>query len=68
MTVYFSRETWFSLPKEMRLQWWRDTDYGRMPPTRAMCETLAKECSLVITGPCRENADSPLVDHVRQAK
>ena len=39
MADYFGRQTWFSLPLHIRVQWWQDTDYGRQPPSLTMCET-----------------------------
>ena len=30
---YFSKEEWFSLPLKFRQRWWRETNYGRRPPS-----------------------------------
>ena len=55
LSDYFTRATWFSLPLRLRTQWWRDTDYGRLPPSLKMCETLARECGYVVMGSYRED-------------
>jgi hypothetical protein len=30
---YFSKEEWFSLPLKFRRRWWRETNYGKQPPS-----------------------------------
>lgn len=30
---YFSKQEWFSLPLNFRQRWWRETDYGKRPPS-----------------------------------
>jgi hypothetical protein len=29
----FERRQWFALPLALRQRWWRETDYGRVPPS-----------------------------------
>jgi hypothetical protein len=38
----FQREEWFRLPLELRRRWWRDTDYGKRPPSPEMVEAIEK--------------------------
>jgi phage regulator Rha-like protein len=33
-------EQWFRLPLDLRREWWRDTDYGRSPPSPEMIEAI----------------------------
>jgi hypothetical protein len=32
---------WFSLPLALRQRWWRETDYGRLKPSRELAEAIA---------------------------
>ena len=36
---------WFKLTLETRKAWWKDTDYGKRPPTREMVSTVVDELS-----------------------
>jgi hypothetical protein len=30
------KDVWFSLPPQLRRQWWAETEYGRRPPNKAL--------------------------------
>jgi len=32
----FTREEWFKLPLKLRQRYWRETDYGRNPPSEEL--------------------------------
>lgn len=32
----FTREQWFLLPLKMRQKWWKETEYGKIPPSREL--------------------------------
>lgn len=36
----FTRARWFSLPLELRQRWWRETDYGRQPPSDDLVQAI----------------------------
>jgi hypothetical protein len=40
---HLGREEWFRLPLELRRRWWRDTDYGKRPPSPEMVEAIEDE-------------------------
>jgi hypothetical protein len=41
---YFSKEEWFSLPLNFRRRWWRETKYGKQPPSAPLLhETRHKQ-------------------------
>jgi hypothetical protein len=42
----FSRADWLKLPLPLRRRWWRETDYGKRPPTNALRATV----KMVISG------------------
>ena len=31
---------WFRLPIRLRARWWKETDYGRLPPSEALLELI----------------------------
>jgi len=34
---------WFRLPIRLRARWWKETDYGRLPPSEALLELIKTE-------------------------
>lgn len=42
------KSLWFKLPIALRKRWWRETDYGHKPPTKALLDDCAME--LLLTG------------------
>jgi hypothetical protein len=34
-------EGWFALPLKLRQRWWRETDYGRLPPGADLLAAIA---------------------------
>jgi len=35
-------EGWFKLPLKLRQRWWRETDYGRQPPSPELLAAIAQ--------------------------
>lgn len=47
MTTYepfFTHEQWQKLPLKFQQQWWRETDFGKRPPS----QDLIAQCKLII--------------------
>jgi hypothetical protein len=34
---------WFSLPLKLRQRWWRETDYGKNPPSEELMQQIQTE-------------------------
>jgi hypothetical protein len=47
MPKHFTDDEWRRLPLALRKRWWRETDYGKRPPSR---ELLAACISVLLEG------------------
>jgi len=43
--IEMTKEQWLSLPHELRQRYWRDTDWGKQPPSEAMIAEIKRHHS-----------------------
>jgi hypothetical protein len=47
---WFTRSEWQALPLKLRQQWWRETDYGKLPPSSQLIAAIAQLLKLNHSG------------------
>lgn len=43
MTKYFTDKQWLSLPRNLKLRWWKETDYGKLKPSTQLLKEMNME-------------------------